>query len=311
MLWIEFKDSYLEWLSVHGGDHHVAKAREVLGRFTRYMDPVELSSIDRQVLHHYLARRKKDPGRRKEDPISPVTLNGDITYLNMIFAYLKDELGLREAGLSTDWRVPRLKRVKVPKRKPRGLSREVVDKVFAACEFAKRPMIEGVSPCIWWRTFFYLALITGIRVRGLLGIPRPSEAELADNELFLSAELNKSGADQIFYIPDLMVTLIRQLPCQPGEVMLDWPNKKNCFYSTLRRFQTQAGFKIGEFATPHNFRKTLATWMIKGGAPITMVQRQLGHSTPTVTQNYIGDVSDEQKQAINNIGVPACFAGRT
>lgn len=47
--------------------------------------------------------------------------------------------------------------------------------------------------------------------------------------------------------------------------------------------------------TFHGFRHTHASWMIESGVGLYVVQRQLGHSTPVVTQRY-SHVSDEMLQ---------------
>jgi len=47
--------------------------------------------------------------------------------------------------------------------------------------------------------------------------------------------------------------------------------------------------------TFHGFRHTHASWLIESGVGLYVVQRQLGHSTPVVTQRY-SHVSDEMLQ---------------
>jgi integrase/recombinase XerD len=52
----------------------------------------------------------------------------------------------------------------------------------------------------------------------------------------------------------------------------------------VRKYAKAAG--ILKKVTPHVFRHTFATHLVKNGADITAVQRMLGHSSPRVTQIY-------------------------
>ena len=53
--------------------------------------------------------------------------------------------------------------------------------------------------------------------------------------------------------------------------------------------------------TFHCLRHTHASWLLETGASLYLVQRQLGHSTPTVTQRY-GHLSDDQlEEATRNM----------
>lgn len=52
----------------------------------------------------------------------------------------------------------------------------------------------------------------------------------------------------------------------------------------VRTYAKQAGIK--KKVTPHVFRHTFATQLVKNGADITAVQKMLGHSTLSVTQIY-------------------------
>ena len=49
---------------------------------------------------------------------------------------------------------------------------------------------------------------------------------------------------------------------------------------------TAAGDSIGVEASPHTLRRSRATHLRESGAPIDLVQKMLGHSSPTVTANH-------------------------
>ncbi len=49
---------------------------------------------------------------------------------------------------------------------------------------------------------------------------------------------------------------------------------------------TSAGDRVGVDATPHTLRRSRATHLRESGAPLDLVQKLLGHSSPTVTANH-------------------------
>lgn len=51
-----------------------------------------------------------------------------------------------------------------------------------------------------------------------------------------------------------------------------------------------AAAKLDPRPTPHDLRHTYASWQLAGGTPITVVSRQLGHESISVTVDVYGDV---------------------
>lgn len=309
MLWSTYKDAYLDRLSLHGGRHH-EKGLEILGRFTRYADPVYLEDIKQQTYLGYVARRKKDLSRRdKTKAISVSTLNGDIRYLNTAFAYAQaptnenpDYLGMVD---DPDWRAPCLKLLREPKRRPHTLSVLVLDNVFEACHHAITPVISGFSAPEWWQTFFLVAYVTGVRCGALLALPRPSIEDLAAQILRVPADVDKSDEERAFHLTTLAVERIRRLPLNADGTLFAWPHCRRYFYTVLHKFQLAAGIPRGDHGLPHDMRRTKATRLIQGGAPLPLVQREMGHSSPAVTAKcYVGEIQQEQRAAVDALPVP-------
>lgn len=308
MLWHAYKDAYLEWLSLHGGERNVAKARDILGRFTRYVDPLQLEEIDNSAYTKYLVRRKQDAGRR--GAISAATLNGDIRYLNAAFVAAlppddehPDRLGLVD---SKDWRPPRMRLLREFRRAPRCLSQHAMQRVFDACLFATTPVVPGTTPVEWWIAFFLVCYITGARCKALLELARPSEEDLAHGVLRVEAEEDKSGGERTFYLIPEAIEMIRRLPMSADGRLFAWPYCRRYFYTVLHRFQTRAGIPVTDHGLPHDLRRTKGTELVKAGCSLALVQRELGHSTPSVTEKfYIGQISDAQRQAISSLPLPA------
>lgn len=304
MLWIAYKDAFLRRTSLHGGSRHLEKAREVLGRFTRYCDPTYFGDVTQAVYEGYIVRRKSDVSRKTNAPVSIATLNGEIRYLNTCFEYAR-QLKLADLGVSEDWRPPRIKRLRQPKRRPRTIAPDVMDRVFDSCKFAKQPQIPGCTPGQWWQTLFLVNYVTCMRCEALLGIPRPTDEQLAHNELLVPAEVDKSGTERLFWIPDEVVAAIRRMPAKPGERLFNWPFGRRYFYTIADKFQKAAGLTKSEKALTHDFRRSGCTQMLRGGANVVTVQRQMGHSDPKIlADSYAGDITDQQIEAVRTLPLP-------
>lgn len=311
MFWSEYKDHFLSSLGANGGIFHQSKAGEVLGRFTRYMDPLHVISINQMTYNNYIVRRKQDPGIKRGTVISNTTLNGDKAYLNLAFAWVDSEDGPGRAaiGVPLDWKVPHAKKTKVNKSRRKGFKEEHINRVLESCIHARKPLIPGVRPQDWWLTFWCVDLFTGFRKRAILNLPRPSDQELNSGEIVLSHEWNKSGCDQDTYLPPVLVEWIRHLPSKPGDVLLPWPHGHKCFYDTLHHMQSKAGIPEAEHIMPHGGRALFATGLIKSGASVAIVQQLLGHSTPDLLmRHYLNDVTPEKRQAVDRLPVPVALA---
>lgn len=305
MLWSALKDAYLQTVRLHGGTRHVERAMDVLGRFTKYMDPFEVRDCTESMLVEFMIRRKKDPGRKSEF-LSPASLNCDLRYLNHCFKFAAERFSNDQLGVSEYWKPPRLKRFKEPKRMPRALSTDAIDRLFAACEKAHLPKLTGIPAPDFWRAFWAVAYSTGLRCKALLEVRMPSESELAENTMPLPAESDKCFSDRSTVLMPFVVPLIRKLGIPAGNLLFPWPCGRRWFYATVHKFQDKAGIPRGDHALPHDLRRTKATNMIKLGASLPVVQRQMGHASPEITARlYVGQVTKEERDFVNRMPEPA------
>lgn len=316
MKWTAYQDAYLAWLSLHGSESHAIKAHEKLVVFTRYLKllrddtgkpVVELEQLNNSLYTQFLARRKQDPGKKPDTKISVATLNGDIRYLNAAFSMalaptneIPERLGLAAPG----WSAPHMRLLKEPKRRPHALHPSALDRLFASCTFATRPLLG--DPCTWWQTFFIVAYTTGLRCKALLSIPRPSADDLTDAVIRVPAECDKSFEERAFHLHPIAAGMIERIPVDPSGRLFAWPNCRRHFYRTLHKFQTRAGTPVGDHGLPHDLRRTKATVMIQGGASLPVVQRELGHADVAVTaRHYVGQVTEEQREAVKRLPMPS------
>jgi hypothetical protein len=78
------------------------------------------------------------------------------------------------------------------------------------------------------------------------------------------------------------------------------------YYDALRRFVTAAHI-IDQHGAPlpltrtHQFRHTVATNFANAGVPVHVLQRFLGHSTPTMSMHYVAIRDETAEQAFLNL----------
>jgi integrase/recombinase XerD len=81
----------------------------------------------------------------------------------------------------------------------------------------------------------------------------------------------------------------------------------NDFERALRNHGKRAGFKMS--IHPHLLRRSSATLLFKQNASLSVVQRFLGHSTPSITERYylgntsFSEVERVHKEIMNNFDV--------
>lgn len=306
MLWIAHKDAHLQRLSLHGGRKNLTRATEVLGRFTRYCDPVDAWDVDQKMLETYFSRRKQDISRKTKKPISPATLNAELRYLKPCLQALG-----KDRHAPDDWELPTLRRFRELRRIPRGVGANLLTQVLDSCRFARTPKLRGCSAEQWWQTFYVVGYVTGLRCEAMREVPRPHAEQLAARELWLPAELDKADSDRVMYLTDQAVQMIERLPGVAGERLFSWPHSVRYFYRTLHAFQDAAGIPLASHVLPHDLRRTKATNMVAAGVSLPLVQREMGHSTPVLTEKYyVGALSVQQRAAVNSLPVPIVTSGR-
>jgi len=299
MLWSALKDAHLESLRLHGGERNWDKSREVTGRFTKKCDPMTVEQIDRRMVLSYLTWRKSNPGRNGK-PLSVFTLNGDIRYLNWCFKDVRENWLPKEMP----WEPPITQLLPEPKIKPKGVSQDVLGKAFDACSLATRPAFPDCTAAHWWRTLFLLSYVTGVRCGALLALPRPTEDDLSRRLLVVPAEFDKAGEERSFPLTAEALWAIKGMPAG-GDRLFAWPFGRRYFYTILHRFQDKAGMPRGDHALPHALRKTKATELVRGGASMLIVQREMGHSTMNMAaKHYVGEISDAQRTAVEALPMP-------
>jgi site-specific recombinase XerD len=178
--------------------------------------------------------------------------------------------------------------------------------------------VDSMPPRL--RPLLRLLLRLGLRSEELLGLSR--EAVVAGIRYGTLTFTRKGGKEQSLpaeHVKDVLSELLKVPPALPrriearaeaeqdrnrkwqvvGEILAANP----ATYETRYNLLVRAVKRTAEFAgieksriSPHKLRHAFATDMIRRGAPLSVVQRALGHSQVTTTQRYVhADTSDVAK----------------
>ena len=318
ILWVVFVHEYLEILrTLDKNGVYISNVKRVLDRFTLYCDVINLKlrEITDQHLRTYLKKRKADRYRGK--PLSNISLNNEIGFLNTCLAKAgpKEPRGPARSNLGyIEW-PPYCELLDTDDPEPKVVTIEQLQQFSEAAEYARSPLIDGCTPAEFWRAALLLGLVTGLRRRGLLLIQRPSDEKLLKKrELYLPAKYNKTrNSLRIPLGSEEVVRILAKLPTKPGERLLPWINGQTGeplsfehFSNTMTRIQREAGIPEEERVKPKHLRSSAATLIAENMEEgESLAKRRLGHSplSKILSKHYLANrVTEADRQASDVMG---------
>jgi integrase len=180
---------------------------------------------------------------------------------------------------------PFVKNLKCPKRLPRAWTRQELTTLFDACRTAPGRMKNKVLACDWWTALHLVLWDTGARIGEIIAC----EWDWLDTEsgqLVVCAEVRKGADRDMAYVlhQSTLAVLMRIRALHKrlifGEV------ETNTLYYQYRKLRSRAGLPLGGQHGFHKMRRTVATWLQRGGHNATDV---LKHSSPAVTRDHYLD----------------------
>lgn len=263
----------------------VAQHEQYLGYFFRFLERqgvTDLKEVGRETLKSYqleLAQGKSREGK----PYSWGTKCGYFQPVRGLFDYLEktQQIFLNPAELIRD---PRPE-----SRLPKNImSEEQVEAILALPDLG---MPTGYRD----RTIMEIFYSTGIRLGELVGL-RPGDCDLESRVLRVHGKGFKDRvvpmgekATQFLktYIEEVRPRFIHSEET-PLELWLTkkvrMPLSKPMVQINVRHYGRRAGIPFP--VTPHAFRHTFATHLIRNGAEVAAVSKMMGHSSIKVTQIY-------------------------
>jgi integrase/recombinase XerD len=281
----ELINEYLKSLKVRNfSERTIREAGWRLSKFLEYLagrSIGEPQSITREVISSYQVELYEKINRSGK-PNTVSYQNGMLSTVKQFTRYLKEH----DYIVSDPARdIPYSK---VPKSLPRG--------VLSPSEARKVLHQADTSSVIGYRDRVILEVLysTGIRKEELGGF-KLSDVDYTDG--FLRVESGKGEKDRIVplgriacrYLENYIKSVRPELIKDPHEKRLfltsrGKPFSKNVVWELVKKYAKKA--RLHKNVSPHTFRHTCATAMLKNKANIRAVQELLGHSSLNSTQVY-------------------------
>jgi integrase len=162
---------------------------------------------------------------------------------------------------------------------------------------------------------------TGLRRGELLELDRDCLQKTADGEWALYVSLGKLHSERVIPVDADTARLIEEIRALRGDsppsidpstgkrkhFLVVWKNGRRPHPGTITVVLLKAGREAGctERVTPHRFRHTYATELLRGGIPLPILQYLLGHRTIRMTLRYAEvtqqDIRRAYFQALENM----------
>jgi site-specific recombinase XerD len=205
----------------------------------------------------------------------------------------------------------KIKAIKAPKHKPSQAGRHISDDDFAAL---LRACQADDNPVIAYRDTAILAILqaSGMRRAECTNLNLDDyDADLRR----LSLTETKNKTDRAAFLNPIAASYLDQWlsvrGVKPGPIfykvnrkggMIDKRLSAQAVYYILKKRCLEAA--LPESYTPHDFRHTFITNMLKRNVDIALVSRMAGHSSVTMTARYDTRQEDEMRQAANRYYTP-------
>ena len=264
--------------------------REVLAHFERILTNRKfVEAVTRSDIDDFKVIRSGETVGPLKRPVSPATVNFEVTVLKTFFYYL-----IRERGIVMENPCARSKPLRAEKerlkRRPPTYTQAETDNILAACDQTDRAI-------------FATLLLTGLR-KEELGHLAWSDVDLQQAGLRLTAKdgfAPKDYEEREIPLPPDLVQILRKLPREADWVFASGNGNRLGRNEMLRRLKNVAERAGVKQATLHKFRHTYATRLLEDGCDIVTVQHLLGHSDLKTTRKYLSPDQEQARKAVNRL----------
>ena len=201
-------------------------------------------------------------------------------------------------GLSIIPDVPIMKPLKEPRKTPRRVSLEDLDKFYIACKHAKRPK-SGPPAAWWWQALLVVAYFTGMRRSDLFAL-RFDQIDFERRVISFNAE--KTGKYADFPLHAIAAEHLKRIQTPREMVFSDMAPWNGDFYTHLKRLCDLA--KVERFRL-HDMRRTGASECERSRPGMAAVFLQ--HKMLDVTHASYLNQMEELGEAIEGMRTPVTF----
>lgn len=233
--------------------------------------PRQLASITRQEVSERHLEHVTSRG--------PIAAGRQVKNFRTLFSFA-DKHGLYD-GVNVAKKVP----VATSKPRQRFLTLAEVARLRSALDHTALPS--------WVRPYALLSLLTGARRANICAM-RWDQLDLVNGVFTVPAEDSKNAESMALVLPPEAVALLRERQTQVSGPWVFPAIKGSTGHlvdpsKAVKAVYAKAGI-VG--ATVHDLRRTLGSLLTQAGAPLTTVQRALGHKSPQTTARVYAVSSD-------------------
>jgi integrase/recombinase XerD len=277
--------AYLDHLAVERGvaANTLASYRRDLGRYVEFLAARKVTSIrtvDATAIAAFLAYLRE--GDADHPPLSATSAARGVVAVRGLHRFaLRD--GLVDVDVSREVKPPA-----PPRRLPKAISQDEVERLLDAAGYARTPL------AIRDRALLELLYATGARISEAVGLA-VDDLDLSERTVLLAGKGGKQRRVPLgsyaaraveAYLVQVRPELVAAGRGTPALFLNSrgGPLSRQSAWLVLRSAAERAGLAAG--ISPHTLRHSFATHLMDGGADVRVVQELLGHSSVTTTQIY-------------------------
>jgi integrase len=244
-----------------------------------------LAEITVQQIGEYRVKRLTETSARIKRPVTPASVNRDLSILRGLLRLAVHEWGALE-------KMPRIRFEKEPEGRLRFLSEDEAVRLLAACR--RKYAVGGHSPHL--AAVVTVALHTGMRKSEILGLAW-ERVDVSRGVILL--ERTKTGKRREVPMNRPVYDALSSLPRSEDGAGPVFRNASGSAWGSIRTAFERAcrDAKIPDFRF-HDIRHTFASWLVMRGRPLKEVQELLGHKTITMTMRYAHLSPDRLRDAV-------------
>lgn len=273
-------------------ERSIEKYKEISGELLKRMGDVYVEKIDKDMITNLKQQLNQVKSGRADElgNLSASRKNQHIVVLKNILKFLEDEgMNVYDPNL--------IKKFKIPSKPIIYLTKEELEKLIHSIS-------ENNISRLRLKTAVICAISCGCRVSELLKL-NIDDVDLVSGRAQVIA---KGGRIQTLIFNDLAITYIKKYlemrndssPALFATANASIPKRWSVgdFERALRNQGKRAGFSIS--IHPHLLRRSSASLLFHQNASLSIVQRFLGHATPSVTERYyLGNTSFSEVEKVH------------
>ena len=182
----------------------------------------------------YVSSRRKEPGKKRGDLVSPATVNKEIRHLKAVLGFAQEWGYLPQR--------PKMRMVKEPVKLPAYVTPDDFATIYRAADAARMPRGLPYAAADWWRALFVSNYMTGWRISEPLSLRR-DDLDLDEGFAITRHDDNKGNRDDRVPLVGVVVEHLRKIVSfEP--VVFPWSNRRESLWDEFTRIQQAAGIHL-------------------------------------------------------------------